>query len=364
MKVKDIIRVFEQFAPFSYQEPYDNSGLQLGDPEREIESALLCIDITEEVLDEAIEKKADLIISHHPLLFKGIKSLTGSNYTERILIKAIRKNIAILSVHTNIDIVNKGVSSKMCEKIGLKNCKVLDPVKNKLEKLVFFVPESHADKVREKIFEAGAGVIGNYDMCSYNIKGEGSFRALENTQPFVGEKGKLHIEPEIRIETILPEELSAKVVAALLSAHPYEEVAYDLYPLKNKNYMIGLGMTGELEKDMDETEFLKLLKEKFTAKGIRYTSLLGKKIRKVAVCGGSGSSLLSKAIASGADAFVSADFKYHQFFDAENSILIADIGHYESEQFTKELFYELLTKNYPKFALHLSEVNTNPINYL
>jgi dinuclear metal center YbgI/SA1388 family protein len=364
MRLKEIINVFEQAAPFALQESYDNSGLQTGNPGMEISAALICLDVTEEVLEEALSLKANLIISHHPLIFTGIKSLTGRNFIERILIRALKEDIAILSVHTNFDNISAGVSYKICEELNLMNLQVLDPLKNSLVKLVFFVPVEHAASVRDKVFEAGAGVIGNYDMCSFNTAGDGSFRANENTKPFVGDKGKLHIEKEIRVETIIPVSHIDQVVEALLKAHPYEEVAYDLYPLSNKYHSAGMGMTGELAEEMGEKEFLELLKEKFNAGSIRHTKFLKRKIKKVAVCGGSGSFLLAKAIASGADVFVSGDFKYHQFFEAENKILIADIGHYESEQFTKELFYELLVKNYPKFALYLSSVNTNPINYL
>ena len=364
MKLKEIIGVFEQVAPFAFQESYDNSGLQTGNPAMEINAILICIDVTEEVLEEAVKLKANLIISHHPLIFHGIKSLTGKNFTERILIRALKEDVAILSVHTNFDSIAGGVSSKICEKLNLHNLKVLDPMENSLLKLVFFVPSDHAESVRGKVFEAGAGVLGNYDMCSFNALGNGSFRASDKANPFVGEKGKLHFEKEVRVETILPAVIANQVVSALLKAHPYEEVAFDLYPVSNKYHGAGMGMTGELEAEMDEKEFLRILKEKFNSGCIRYTGTLSKKIKKVAVCGGSGSFLLAKAIASEADVFVSGDFKYHQFFEAENRILIADIGHYESEQFTKELFYELLIKKYPKFALHLSEVNTNPINYL
>jgi dinuclear metal center YbgI/SA1388 family protein len=364
MKLKEIISAFDEFAPFILQEGYDNSGLQTGSPDTEINGAVLCVDVTEEVINEAIQKGVNLVISHHPLIFSGIKSLTGKTYTERIIISALKNDIAILSVHTNIDNAAEGVSSRICAELGMKDLKVLDPVKNALVKLVFFVPADHAEKVRESIFEAGAGVIGNYDMCSFNTSGDGTFRASENTDPFVGEKGKFHTEKEIRVETIMPASITDRVVTSLIKSHPYEEVAYDLYPLANIYKKAGAGLTGQLPEEMSEMDFLRLLKQKFKAGMIRHTGLTGRKVRKVAVCGGSGSYLLGKAIAAGADVFVSGDFKYHQFFDAEKRILIADIGHYESEQFTKELFYELLIKKYPTFALYLSEVNTNPINYL
>lgn len=364
MQVKDIADLFNRKAPFFYQESYDNSGLQTGSPDMEIFGALLCIDVTEKVLEEAERLKVNLIISHHPLIFQPIKSITGRTSTERILERAIRKSIAILSVHTNLDCYAYGVSYKMCTKLGLKNCKVLDPLPGKLVKLVFFVPYEHAEKVREQIFLSGAGVIGEYDMCSFNVQGNGTFRGSSKSNPFIGEKEKMHVEPEVRVETIIPSHLSAKVVHALIESHPYEEVAYDLYPLNNTHPNAGMGMTGELEKELHPQDFLQLLKQTFQGEGIRYTNHPDRKIKHVAVCGGSGGFLLGKAISSGADAYVTGDIKYHQFFEAEGKLLLADIGHYESEQFTKEIFYELLIENYPKFALYLSEVKTNPINYL
>ena len=364
MKLKEIVIFLDQLAPFSLQESYDNSGIQVGRADAEVTGALLTIDVTEEVLDEAIKQKINLIISHHPLIFQGIKSITGKNMVERIVVKAIRNDINIVSVHTNIDAVTGGVNSKICDKLGLVNRKILNPVQGELLKLVFFVPVEQADQVRDSVFKAGAGVIGNYDCCSFNASGKGSFRAGEGTNPAVGKKGELHFENELRIETIFPKFKKSEILSALLNSHPYEEVAYDLYPLENKWDQAGMGMIGSLEEAMEEHEFLNGLKKIFNSGCIKYSAMLNKKIKKVAVCGGSGSFLIKTAISAGADAFVSGDIKYHQFFEAEKKILIADIGHFESEQFTKELFYESLTKKFPKFALRLSEVITNPINYL
>jgi dinuclear metal center YbgI/SA1388 family protein len=364
MKLKELVSFFNEVAPFSLQESYDNSGLQTGDPEMELTGAVICLDVTVEVLDEALSHKMNLIIAHHPVIFGGLHSLTGRNQTEQVLLKAIKNDVAILAVHTNLDTVIPGVNDQIANKLGLINRRVLDPLNDKLIKLVFFVPIANAEQVRQAVFEAGAGVIGEYDYCSYNMEGEGTFRASEKANPYVGEIGKIHKEKEIRVETILPEYIRGKVISALLSTHPYEEVAYDLYPLKNIHSKIGMGIVAELKEEMEEYDFLMELKQIFNSGCVRYTKLKGKKVKKLAICGGSGSSLLKKAISAGADVFVSADFKYHQFFEAENRILIADIGHYESEQFTKELFYELVTKKFPKFALRLSEVNTNPINYL
>ncbi|HYW94036.1 MAG TPA: Nif3-like dinuclear metal center hexameric protein [Bacteroidales bacterium] len=364
MKLKEIVSFFEQTASFSFQESYDNSGLQTGNPGADVSGALITLDVTEEVVDEAVREGLNLIISHHPVIFGQLKGLTGKNATERILLKAIKGDIAILSVHTNIDSVEHGVNGRICDKLGLVDRKVLAPAEGKLLKLVFFVPADHASRVREAIFHAGAGVIGDYDQCSFNVDGTGTFRASENASPYVGEKGQLHFEKEVRVETVLPSHIKNRVIAALLDNHPYEEVAWDLYTLENSWPQVGMGMTGRFEEAMEEHDFLNAVKAVFNAGCVRYTRLTGKTVQHVAVCGGSGSFLLENAISAGADAFITADFKYHQFFEADGRILVADIGHYESEQFTKELFYELVTKNFPKFAVRLSEVITNPINYI
>ncbi|WP_372650095.1 Nif3-like dinuclear metal center hexameric protein [Draconibacterium sp.] len=363
MKIKDITNFLEDLAPLKLQESYDNAGLILGDKNAEVSAALVTLDVTEAIVDEAIKRKAGLIIAHHPIVFSGLKKITGKNYIERTLIKAIKHDVAIYAAHTNLDSVTGGVNGKICEKLGLENCKILQPAGGMLKKLVTFVPVDHANKVREAIFTAGAGQIGNYDSCSFNAHGQGTFRGSDTTNPFVGKKGEQHYENEIRVETIFPDYLQGKVINALVQAHPYEEVAYDIYSLDNKFDQIGAGMIGTLPKEKSETAFLRQLKKTFDVKMIRHTALQDKKVKKIAVCGGAGSFLLNQAIAAGADFFVTGDFKYHQFFDAENKIVIADIGHFESEQFTKELFYELLTKKFPKFAIHLSEVNSNPVFY-
>ncbi|MCF8370863.1 MAG: Nif3-like dinuclear metal center hexameric protein [Bacteroidales bacterium] len=364
MTVQEICKTIEDIAPLAYQESYDNAGLLVGDPKMEVTGGLISIDVTEEVVEEAIQKKCNLIVAHHPIIFGGVKRLTGRNYVERTVIKAIQNNIAIYAAHTNLDNVTGGVNSKIAEKLGLENCRILMPLNDELRKLVVFVPVDHAEKVRSAICDAGAGKIGNYDHCSYNATGQGTFRAGEGSDPFVGEPGKIHFEEEIRIETIFPKVRQGAVVQAMIQAHPYEEVAHDIYPIENKYALAGGGMIGTLPVPVSETDFLNTLKSVFGTGCIKHTNLLQKKIKKVALCGGSGSFMLKKAIAAKADVFVSGDFKYHEYFDAEGKILIADIGHYESEQFTKDVFYEILMKKFPKFALCLSGVETNPVNYL
>ncbi len=362
-KVSDVVRVFETFAPAALCEGFDNVGLLIGAMDQPVAKALITIDITEEVVDEALANGCDLIVSHHPIMLNGIKRLNGRNDQERLIIKAIKNDVAIFSAHTNADRVPDGVSGRMAQKLGLVNCQVLEPAAKQLVKLMVYVPATHAPQVREALFQAGAGVIGNYDSCSFNSNGTGTFRAGETANPYVGRPGEMHQEAEVKIEVVLPAFKTKAVVKSMEAAHPYEEVAYDLVPIENHWPQVGYGIIGVLEQAEDEQAFLSKLKSAFNIEHIRHTPFLGRKVKKVALCGGSGSFLLQRAIASGADLFITGDFKYHQFFDAEKSLIIADIGHYESEQFTKELFFELLTKNLSNFALCLSKVNTNPIKY-
>jgi dinuclear metal center YbgI/SA1388 family protein len=364
MNVLSICNLIEEVAPLALQESYDNAGLLVGNSQMEVNGVLVTIDITEAVITEAIEKNCNLIISHHPLIFSGLKRLVGQNEVQRCVVKAIKIDIAIYAAHTNLDNVMQGVNGKMADKIGLINRQILQPKQNSLLKLITYVPQLHSYRVREALFEAGAGHIGNYDACSFNVEGAGTFRANENAVPYVGTINELHSESETRIEVILPDYLKFKVLEALLRTHPYEEPAYDFIALQNAWNEVGAGIVGELETEEDELDFLKRLKTLFNCSAIRHTNLLGKKIKRVALCGGSGSSFLSDAIKVKADVFITGDFKYHEFFDAENRILIADIGHYESEQFTKEIFLEIISKKMPTFAVQISDIKTNPINYL
>jgi len=364
MLLKDIISFLEQKAPPALQESYDNSGLIVGSPDMEITAALICLDSTPEVIAEARERGCNLVIAHHPIVFSGLKKLNGKNYIERAVIDAIRHDIAIYAIHTNLDNVAHGVNMKIAEKLGLSNTRVLDPKSKLLSKVAVFVPVSHADEVRKALFDAGAGHIGDYDECSFNTSGTGTFRAGEGTNPHVGAHGEQHREDEVRIETIVPGWKVSRVVSAMKAAHPYEEVAYDIFPLDNKWDQVGAGMLGELAEPMPVADFLQMLKVYMQANGIRYTKPHVSHIRKVAVCGGSGSFLLQAAMAAGADVLVTADFKYHQFFDADGKIIIADIGHFESEQFTMNLLNDWFRQKFPIFATHLTGVITNPVHYL
>lgn len=364
MKLKEITDHLESIAPLAYQESYDNAGLICGTSDMDINGVLICLDSTEAVLDEAIQMGCNLVIAHHPIVFSGLKKFNGKNYVERVIIKAIQNNIAIYAAHTNLDNVHNGVNAKIAEKLGLINCSILSPLKGSLKKIVTFCPEAQAEEVRNAMFASGAGVISNYDECSYNSDGVGTFKAGKGANPFVGEPGKQHREKEAKIEMVYNAHIEGRLIAALKKAHPYEEPAIDLFSLTNSHTRVGAGMIGELASETAEMDFLKHLKGTMNAKCVRFTALRNKKVKKVAVCGGSGSFLLQDAIRSGADIFVTSDYKYHQFFDAENRIVIADIGHYESEQFTGELFLDILKEKFTTFAIHLSKINTNPINYL
>ena len=364
MRLIEITNFLETLAPLAYQEDYDNSGLLVGHADQEITSAIISLDCTEAVLDEAIRKKANLIISHHPIVFKGLKQFNGKNYVERVVMKAIKHDIALYAIHTNYDNVLDGVNKALATKLGLQNLKILSPKSGILKKLVTYVPVAHAEGVRVAVFAAGAGHIGDYSECSFNQDGLGTFKANTAAKPFVGNIGEQHRESETRIEFLYPANAESNILKALFEAHPYEEVAYDLYSLGNTHPQVGSGMIGYLESEQNELDFLKLVKAKLGSAVIRHTALLGKKIKKVALCGGAGSFLLPRAIKSGADIFITADYKYHEFFDAEDQIVIADVGHYESEQFTQTLLFERIKEKFPNFALHLTEQNTNPVNYL
>ncbi|WP_114783435.1 Nif3-like dinuclear metal center hexameric protein [Botryobacter ruber] len=361
--IAEVIKELELLAPPHYQESYDNAGLQTGDSSTQVTGALLTLDCTEAVLDEALAKGCNLVIAHHPVIFKGLKQLTGRNYVERTIIKAIQNNIAIYASHTNLDNMHHGVNAKIAQKLELQHTRILVNKPQTLMQLVTFVPTDSTEKVLQALYEAGAGQLGDYRNCSFQVQGTGTFLPTGKAAPAIGEVGKQEQVTENRIEVIFPAYLQHKVMAALRQAHPYEEVAHYLTSLENQNQEIGIGMIGELAEPLQEEAFLAYLKEKMALQGMRYTSVGAKKIKRVAVCGGSGSFLIKDALRQGADALVTGDVKYHEFFDAEGRLLIADIGHYESEVYTKEIFYEALSKKFPTFAFYLSNVNTNPVRY-
>ncbi len=363
MTVQDVIEILEELAPLSYAKDFDNTGLLVGQPQTKLNGILVALDTLETVVDEAIENNCNLIVSFHPIIFKGLKSITGKNYVERTVLKAIQHDIAIFSMHTALDNAWNGVNAAICDKLQLQNREILIPQQGTIHKLTTFVPTKEAAMVREALFNAGAGTIGNYNHCSFNIEGLGSFQGNEDSNPTVGKKGETHFETETQIGVTFPKHLTSKVLKALFKAHPYEEVAYEVTTLQNLNQHIGMGMIGELPEAVSEEIFLNTLKNTFHTGVIKHSEKTDKPIQKVAVLGGSGSFAIGPAKTKGADAFVTSDLKYHDFFMAEKSILLADIGHYESEQYTKQLLVAFLTEKITNFAVVLSKVNTNPISY-
>lgn len=363
MKLKQLLFFLEGIAPLALQESYDNAGLLVGNPESEISGVLITLDSTEEIVDEAIEKGCNVIVAHHPIIFKGLKKINGKNYIERTVIKAIKNDIAIYAIHTNLDNIIGGVNYKIAERLGLKQQEILLPKEATLMKLVVFVPVEHSGKLLDELYAAGAGDIGNYSECSFRVSGKGTFRPNALANPVIGKRSQLEEVDENRIEVLFPFYRKNAILAAMRRGHIYEEVAHYISPLDNSNQEIGSGVIGELLEPMEVKEFLTYLKEKMQVNVIRHTALVKKTIQKIALCGGSGSFLLPNAIGAKADVFITADFKYHEFFDADNRIIIADIGHFESEQFTKELLHDLICKKFTNFATYLSSVTTNPINY-
>ncbi|WP_108803385.1 Nif3-like dinuclear metal center hexameric protein [Aquimarina sp. Aq107] len=364
MQIKEVIQHLEVLAPMSYAEDFDNVGLLVGNKNTTVTGILVTLDTLETIVDEAIEKNCNLIVSFHPIVFKGIKKFNGNNYVERVVMKAIKHDIAIFAIHTALDNTYHGVNDMICEQLGLLNRKILIPQSGSIKKLVTFVPEKEADSLLTKLFEAGAGTIGNYENCSFSSNGIGTFKATTNTNPSIGEIGQTHHEKETKIQITFPKHLESDIIKSLHNNHSYEEIAYEITTLENKNQHIGMGMIGELPNEIEETTFLRHIKKIFKTGCVRHSSLLGKPIKKVAVLGGSGSFAIKNAQAAGADIFITADLKYHQFYEAENKLILADIGHYESEQYTKNLIVSYLRKKISNFAIILSDKNTNPIQYI
>ena len=352
------------FAPLPLQDDFDNAGLQIGLTDAEVTGVLLCLDVTEAVVDEAIASGCNFIVSHHPVIFKPLKRITGSNYVERCIMKALANGIAIYSAHTNIDNAPGGVNYRIASKLGLQNVRILLPKEDSLLKLAVYVPVSHADVVRDALFAAGCGKIGNYGSCSYNLNGFGTFKAEDGCNPFCGNIGEVHREEEVRIETVMPSYIKSRVIRALIEAHPYEEPAYDIYPLKNSWGSVGTGVIGELAEERDELEFMQEIKEKFNVGCVRHTPLLGRKIKSVALCGGAGGSFAQAALGAGADIYITGEARYHDLFNYTGKMLMAVIGHYESEQYTMDIFAEIINGQFPGVKVTKTTVNTNPVKYM
>ncbi len=365
MKLIEIIEYLETVAPLSYQESYDNSGLLVGNENLTIKSVLTCLDCTEEVIEEAINKKCNLIISHHPIIFNSFKKITSSTYNERVILKAVKNDIAIYAIHTNLDNIQGGVSFILANKFGLLNPKILKKKENTITQLITYCPETHIKKLESALFSVGAGKVGSkYDQCSFISQGVGGFRPLDKANPYIGSKNERFSQNEDRLELVFPSYLEKNIIQTLFDTHPYEEVAYELIRLGNKDETIGSGVIGELKSEMDVLSFFKLLKKYMPFKFLKHTKFSNQaKVKTIAFCGGSGVSLLQEAIIQKADIYISSDFKYHDFFEVDNKIIAVDIGHYESEQFVPNLISEILKKKFPKLAVILTKINTNPISY-
>ena len=363
MKIAEVIATLESLAPPSLQESYDNAGLITGSPDWTCSGILCSLDATEDVIIEARSKGCNLVVAHHPIIFGGLKKINGKNYVEQTIIRAIKEDIAIYAIHTNLDNVLKGVNGKIAEMMGLEKQMILSEKDGTLKKLYTFVPLAHAEKVRTALFEAGGGQIGNYTECSFNVEGTGTFKAGEGADPFVGNLHERHSENEIRLELVFPSHLQGPIIKALKAAHPYEEVAFDIVALSNPHPGIGSGLLGELPEALSEQAFLQKIRSVFGTPVIRHTAFTGRPVKKVAICGGAGSFLIAKALAKGADAYLTGDLKYHEFFDANGRLLLADVGHYESEQYTIGLLAGVLAKKFPTFAVLKTEVKTNPVRY-
>ena len=363
-KIKEILSILEEMAPLAYAEDFDNVGLLVGNQENKVTGILVCHDALESVIEEAIAKKCNLVVCFHPIIFSGLKKITGKNYVERSVLKAIKNDIAIYAVHTALDNHKNGVNKIFSDALGMVNTRILVPKQNFIQKLVTYTIPENVEELRNALFEAGAGKIGNYEDCSFNSKGIGTYMGNKDSNPEIGERFEFVENEEIKIEVTFEKQLQSKILKALFKNHVYEEVAYEIYDLQNTHQNIGLGMIGELEKPMSETEFLNFVKDKMQCGSIRHSTMLGKPIQKVAVLGGSGSFAIKNAIQANADVFLTADLKYHNFYEAENQIVLADIGHFESERFTKNYIVDFLKKKIPNFAVNFSEENTNPVKYL
>ncbi|WP_185851127.1 Nif3-like dinuclear metal center hexameric protein [Blattabacterium cuenoti] len=361
--VKHIAEKLEIFAPIEYAESYDKIGLIVGSYDQEVKKIMITLDLTEEVFSESMDKKCNLIISFHPILFKPIKSLIGNNYSERVLISALKNNISVYVIHTNLDVIWDGTHSYISKLLKLTKEEVLFPKEGSIKKLTTYVPYSYSEKVRNALFNAGAGNISNYSHCSYNVDGYGTFMGNDKTKPFLGKKGYFHMEKEMCINVIFPTHKLHSIKHALFNSHPYEEVSYEIYKIENINPYLGIGRIGLLEEEMNEYDFLHYLKRKMSLSCMRHSIFTGKNIKNVSIIAGSGSFGIEKSIEMKADVFISSDFKYHDFFKSNQQILIVDIGHYESEKSNKYLLKYFLDKKFIHIPIYESEIDTNPVKY-
>ena len=362
LKIQSVTNALEQWAPPSLALSYDNCGLLVGDPYRLVDKALVSLDVTEAVVQEAIEKQANLIIAHHPVIFKGIRSISPTTDSQRAIILAIKHDISIYAIHTNLDRVNDGVNKALADRLYLTNRSILEEASN-LFKLITFVPTKDLLAVRNALFAIGAGNIGEYEKASFFTSGVGSFQGRSSSNPSIGKAGEFTEVKEEKLEVLLTDTLLSSALKTLKEHHPYEEVAYDIITLHNKNQNHGSGMIGELSESLSSDDFIQYLQERLGLQLVRHSASIENKIKSVAICGGAGFDLLKNARQKGADAFVTADLKYHDFFEADDSLLLCDIGHYESEHWAIQEIKGYLTRNFANFAVLSTTINTNPVHY-
>ena len=363
MIVQELLKTLEQWAPTAYAEDFDNVGLLIGNSQSKCSGVMITLDCTEAVINEAIADNCNVIISFHPILFSGLKKITGANYVERVAIKAIEHKISIIALHTRLDNHPDGVSNILCKRLKIKKSQVLIPKKDNLKKLVVYVPENYTEAILESLHKAGAGNLENYKECSFLLEGTGRFMGIDKSNPHIGKPSEKISLKEIQINVVFESHLYHDIQKALREAHPYETIAYEVYSLINSFSEVGMGRIGSLKKEMDLSSFLNFVKKQLNSKVIRHSPPTNKLIKKVAVLGGSGSFAIEDAKRQGADAFITADLKYHQFYQGEKSLLLVDVGHYESEQYIKNLIFDYLTEKLPSFAFVLSRTKTNPVNY-
>jgi len=335
MTCGEIFKYIRSWAPEEIAWNKDNVGLQVGSAKRKVKNILLALDLNMKVIIEAVKKDCNIIITHHPLLFNPLRKIdTDQDNTSLLVEKLIKHDITLFSAHTNLDFTKDGVSFELAKTLKLTNLRFLSNIKSAQYKLIVFVPEGHIEKVASAIFENGGGIIGEYSNCSFRTKGQGSFKGSKKTSPSIGKKLNYEKTDEIKLEVLIDSWKLNEILSAIRSVHPYEEIAYDVYPLNNENVNYGIGAIGELHTAMNQREFFNHVSKSLKINNFRYTTGKTNKIKTVAVCGGSGSEVIPAAIKKGADALITADIKYHTFFDNERKILLIDAGHYETEIFS------------------------------
>lgn len=364
----EIISLFEQFSPKKYAMEGDKIGLQVGDLSRPVKRVMIALDVLDEVVEEAISQSVNLIIAHHPPIFRSLSKITMDNPSGKLMYKLIKHDIAVYAAHTNLDVAKGGVNDLLSAALGLQDAEVLVPTyEDKLKKLVVYVPKDHVEQVKKAIGDAGAGAIGNYSHCVFSTKGIGEFQPLEESDPYIGNVNKLEHVEEVKIESIYLASNEKKIVKAMFKTHPYEEVAYDIYDLQIKGEQFGLGRIGKVE-ETTLLEFANHVKKALDVDGVRVVGNLGAKVKKVAVLGGDGNKYYSHALMKGADVYITGDMYYHVAHDAQAvGLNIIDPGH-NVEKVMKNGVAKILTKMCSDKGYEVdifpSSIHTDPFTFI